>query len=323
MTIYNKPKTSEEWKKELIEAGYFPTEEIAKQVADWASKMMPLYVTGPEFGGKSALVEALIKVLNKKYTSLENETYFVFGAHNTFNEMFYDWNGEIRQAVLNTVDGSDSLPSRQEVLTSSKYVDEGILLRILKDGDRLRHLCIDFYDGNFKDDECDKALANFIEKKEIFITETSETVSLPKDQELFVFVIKDSYKESDNFQQRATSKALENHSFHLNLPELTRHEQWDVFEFICPTLPEKLIGEFIRFIEYFNNMPDADMKVSFGECVETIKMIEESGETELTPSVLLENISSVAKNQYDHERFKDDVVKILKMVRNGEISFSD
>jgi len=323
MTIYNKPKTSEEWKKELIEVGYYPTEEIAKQVADWASKMMPLYITGPEFGGKSALVEALIKIMNKKYTSLENETYFVFDAHNTFNEMFYDWNGGIRQAVLKTVGESHSTPNRQEVLTSSKYVDEGILLRILKDGDRIRHLCIDFYDGKFQDDACDQALASFIEKKEIFITETSDTISLPKDQELFVFVIKDSYKESDGFQQRATSKALEKHSFHLNLPELTRPEQWDVFEWVCPKLPAILIEEFIIFIEYLNNMPDTGMKVSFGECIETIKMMEESGETELTPSILLKNISSIAKNQFDHERLKEDVVNILKMVRNGKVSFSD
>lgn len=58
--------TVTEWKNALAKVGYWATDNIAEQVAEWAKSTKPLFVSGPQFGDKSMLIDSIIKILNKK-----------------------------------------------------------------------------------------------------------------------------------------------------------------------------------------------------------------------------------------------------------------
>lgn len=321
MNVINGIKTAEDWRKALMGIGYYAPDEVAEQMANWSKTMSPLVVSGPEFGGKSLLVESIIALLNKENDfSNHNTCHVQFTFRYPFEELFYKWNGRMRELFRGIAEKDAAQYNRYEVDTSSQFADEGILVNFLKSEKPLSYLIVDFYDANFSDEKTDQYLARFIKNKEIYIEESDELLSLPEGKNILVFVIRHSYEKGQDPEKSATSRVLAEEAFHLTIPEATIAYKMETLREIYPQLSDGMIRDLSVFTDEFNKLPDLQKKVSFGEFLCAAELLTQSKGAELTANGLVEHAGWLVKNQHDYENFPANAARVLETIKSAQYS---
>ncbi len=321
MKIQNSLHTAAHWRKALTSVGYCAGDEVAEQVAEWSKTMSPLVITGPEYGGKSLLVESIIELLNKQNNvSGYNTCHVQFTAQNSFEELFYEWNGRTRKIFTDIAKKGDFELTSYKAATSSEFADQGMLAHLLKSKKSFEPLIIDFFTGKFPDDRTDEYLARFIEHKEIFIKESGEVWSLPEDKTILIFVIRNSYREFGYSDKNATDSLLAEKTFHLTIPEPTIAHKTEILRELYPSLPAELIKDFSVFTSEFNKIPDLQKKVSLGEFLQTAESFSEFGKVKLTTNALVQHAECLVKNSYDYENFPAHAARIMERIESAELS---
>lgn len=316
MEIKNSLQTMEEWRKALMTVGYCAAEGIAAQVAEWSEMMPSMIVSGPEFGGKSLLVESIIELINRENSVSSNNTcQITFTVSNNLGEMFYKWNGQMREQAMTFARQHGTQITPYEASTSSNFLDEGFLVRLLKKDNRLQYLVIDFFDGNFQDHKTDEYLARFLASREIYIQETGEILSLPEDGKLLIFVIRHSYEKSEIKKPSATEEVIAEKFFHLMIPEPTVVDKTEVLRFLHPELSGKFVRDFSLFTDEFNKLPDLQKKVSLGEFIDAAGMFIAYGQSELTTDALMQHQESIVKNRHDCQNFPANAAQVMAKIK--------
>jgi hypothetical protein len=313
------PSSPQEWVSALADLGFYTTAQTTAQIQDWLnSDIATLIIKGPPYGGKTALAESIIRVLDGGgLEDLHKRVMSIFYHQDLdFGQLFFKWEGRKRtQAVEVMRELGKSREEIEQYETDPSLMDEGLLLRAIRNPS-YNFVLIDFYTGPLDDENADRALADFIERQQIHIPELGRSEKRKPGQKLKVIITLVSHVDEQTLTKGHAYEAMTRHAAWLRMDKIDRQYQFHVLSHVVPKLNHQVIRDLILFVEWFNKLPGVNHHVTLGETIDAAKSLERKDATELTYQRIDRLRCYIAKTIQCSELFDKRAADIIASVKN-------
>lgn len=321
-TTLQAPGSARDWLSALADIGFYTTPQTADEIFDWAiSDSRVLVVRGAPYGGKTALAQSVIRVLDggslrDQHKRVMRVPYY---RDSKFGDLFYESNGVIRELAAQVAREAGESPEEVErAAQSPDLLDEGMVLTALRD-DSYNFVLIDTYNGPLDDPKADDALAEFIAEGRVRLPEPGGDVAREPGRELRVVVTVSSHADERALARGEFYEALRHHAVWVDIGEADHAHRQHVLGSVAPKLDREVIRELVVFTDHFNELPGNNHRVPLGEQIEVAKALEEVGARSLNARLLEDLSCMMAKTHRSSELFDEHAARILDGVRRGLI----
>lgn len=317
------PLSADEWLSALADIGFYMTTRTADEILDWAlSDVRVLAIKGVPCGGKTALAESVVRVLDGGSLGDQHKRVMrlTYSPDLKFGDLFYESNGAIRSLAARIAREAGKSPEEVErAAQSPDLMDDGMPLTALRDP-AYRFVIIDGYNGPLDDPEADKALADFIAERRVHLPEPGGDVARRPGEELRVLVTFSSSADERDLARGEFYEALRHYAVWVEMSEADRAHCLHILARVAPKLDREVIRELVIFIDHFNELPENNHRVTLGELIEVAEALEEIGARSLTARLIEHHLHSmIAKTHRSSVLLDEHAARILEGIREGNI----